>query len=223
LGWVRRSMAPSGRVRFGCASALDSNTLTGSVPSSLSALINLAYLCVPPQPSSACQRRLRVRPRRIGSVGAAPSAQHVGGIERGGVAAGLLRYSQRGPRARDGTKEYFKGHPILWVRCAGTVKAHSWCGCGVVWRRAAESASGVQTPLQQHADGECAELALCAHRAYITVRLPHSCQRRLRVRPRRFRSVSSAPSARHVGGIERGGAAAGLRYSQRGTSGTRWD
>jgi hypothetical protein len=89
--------------------------------------------------------------RGLGSVGSAPSARHVGGCmsgaSSGGVAAaGLLRYSQRGPRARLVTREYSKGHPILWVRCAGTVG-----GTWLLWvrrstARAAGSASGVQRP-----------------------------------------------------------------------------
>jgi hypothetical protein len=93
-------------------SKLRQNALNGSVPSSLSALINLELLCVPP----SCQRRLRVRPRRVGSVGSAPSARHVGGClsgesSGGGAAAGLLRYSQSGPRACDVIKEYSRGTP----------------------------------------------------------------------------------------------------------------
>jgi hypothetical protein len=52
-------------------SNLYNNALTGSVPSSLSALTKLAHLCCPP----SCHRRLRVRPRRVGSVCSAPSAR----------------------------------------------------------------------------------------------------------------------------------------------------
>jgi hypothetical protein len=46
---------------------------------------------------------------------------------------------------------YRRGTSLLWVR-------RSIAG-------AAESASGVQLPLQQLADGECAELALRAHQS----------------------------------------------------------
>jgi hypothetical protein len=60
-------------------SDLGDNKLTGSVSSSLSALTNLQYLCVPP----SCQRRLHVRLTWVGSVGSAPSARHVWSIERG--------------------------------------------------------------------------------------------------------------------------------------------
>jgi hypothetical protein len=97
LLWVRRSTAerPS---RLRVCSDLSSNALTGSVPSSLSALTNLDTLCV----ARFLPRRLRVRPRRVGSVRlyserAACRGWHVWCIERGGAAAGLLRYSQRGP------------------------------------------------------------------------------------------------------------------------------
>ena len=93
LLWVRRSTAerPS-PLRVCCW--LNKNELTGSVPSSLSALINLFVLCVPP----SFQRRLRVRPRRVG-IGRLCSEQraacqgvHVGDIKRGAVRQqGLLR------------------------------------------------------------------------------------------------------------------------------------
>jgi hypothetical protein len=71
LLWVRRSTAERPSPLRVC-SALNGNKLNGSVPSSLSALTNLSLLCVPPF-------LLRVRPRRVGSVGSAPSARHVGG------------------------------------------------------------------------------------------------------------------------------------------------
>jgi hypothetical protein len=54
LLWVRRSTAERPSPLRVCR-YLSNNTLTGSVPSSLSALTNLAYLCVAP----SCQRRLR--------------------------------------------------------------------------------------------------------------------------------------------------------------------
>jgi hypothetical protein len=105
LLWVRRKTAePPSPLRV--CSDLRSNELTGTVPSSLSALTNLEFLCVPP----SWQRRLPVRPRRVGSV-AACRGMHVGGIERGGAAAGLSRYSQRGTLARDVTTEYARGTP----------------------------------------------------------------------------------------------------------------
>ncbi len=74
------------------SSWLYNNKLTGSVPSSLSALTNLEELCVPP----SCQRRLRVQPRRVGSVGSAPSARHVGGaLHVLGHRAGAVRQQGR--------------------------------------------------------------------------------------------------------------------------------
>jgi hypothetical protein len=93
LLWVRRSTAerPS---RLRVCRWLSGNKLNGTVPSSLSALTNLGLLCVAP----FLPRRLRVRPRRVGSVRlcserAACRGWHVWGIERGGAAAGLLRLS----------------------------------------------------------------------------------------------------------------------------------
>jgi hypothetical protein len=68
-----------------CRYLNNNNKLTGSVPSSLSALTKLAYLCVPP----SCQRVfVRVRPGR-GRIGrlcserAACRGMHAGGIEGG--------------------------------------------------------------------------------------------------------------------------------------------
>jgi hypothetical protein len=148
LLWVRRGTAERPSPLRVC-SYLTQNALTGSVPSWLSALTNLESLCVAP----SCQRRLRLRLRRVGSVGSAPSARHVGGcIERGhrggGAAAGLLRCSQRGPRARDVTKEYSRGTPPMGYG-ARVLSGHI-VAVGAAWyRRAAESASGVQRPQQQ--------------------------------------------------------------------------
>ncbi len=65
-------------------SDLSYNALTGSVPSSLSALTNLPFLCVPP----SCQRLARVR-LMLGRIGrlcserAACRGMHDCGIERG--------------------------------------------------------------------------------------------------------------------------------------------
>ncbi len=142
-------------------SQLANNELTGSVPRSLSALIKLTTLCVPPRADGACTCG------RGGSesFGSSPSSaacrgHRVGGVQQQGC-FGTLRGD---PCTRCGYG-VLKGHPILWVRGAGTFGAPGCCGCGVVWRRAAESASGVQLPLQQRADGESAELALCAHQS----------------------------------------------------------
>jgi hypothetical protein len=76
-------------------SDLSNNTLTGSVPSSLSALIYLVNVCVPP----SCQRRLRVRPRRVGigrhcSERAAYRGMHDWGIEQGGVCSTMRGYGR---------------------------------------------------------------------------------------------------------------------------------
>ncbi len=65
LLWVRRSAAERPSLLRVC-SYLSDNMLTGSVPSSLSALTNLVQLCVPP----SCQQRLRVRVRlMLGRIG----------------------------------------------------------------------------------------------------------------------------------------------------------
>jgi hypothetical protein len=92
---VRRSTGerPS-PLRF--CSALSSNALTGSVPSSLSALTNLAYLCAPFLPTALVRTADVGRIGRLCSERTACRGVHVGGIERGGTAAGLLRYSQEG-------------------------------------------------------------------------------------------------------------------------------
>jgi hypothetical protein len=94
LLWVRRSTAVRPSPLRVCR-YLFNNKLTGSVPSSLSALTHLIGLCVPP----CCQRRLRVRPRSVGSVGSAPSAacrgvaclQHRAGAVRQQGRCGTLR------------------------------------------------------------------------------------------------------------------------------------
>jgi hypothetical protein len=113
-------------------SVLSFNTLTGSVPSSLSALTNLCALCVPP----SCQRRLRVRPRRVGSVGTGPSARHVAGC-MSGASSGAVRQqgccgALRGDPCTRCDFGVLKAHHSYGVRCAGTVGAHRCCGCGVV-------------------------------------------------------------------------------------------
>jgi hypothetical protein len=201
---------------------LSNNALNGSVPSSLSALTNLVVLCVPP----SCQRRLRVRPRRAGSVGSAPSAWHVGGCmpgasSGGGAAAGLLQCSQRGARARDVTTEYSRGTPPM-----GTVRGYRR-GTSLlrVRRSTAERPSplsGVQIPQQQYTDGECAELALRAHQAFSPVRGPFLPTAFARAAEEGRDRSALLRAARHVGecmsgASSGGGAAAGLlRYSQRG-------
>jgi hypothetical protein len=166
LLWVRRSTAERPSPLRVC-SGLSSNALNGSVPSWLSALINLESLCVPP----FCQRRLCVR-LMLGRIGRLCSERAAcrGVACRGhragsGAAAGLLRCSQRGPRARHVTEEYSRGTPPM-----GTVRGYRR-GTWLRWvrrstARAAESAPGVQMPQEQHADdGECAELALRAHQS----------------------------------------------------------
>ncbi len=88
--WVRRSTAERPSPHRVC-SILSQNALTGSVPSSLSALNNLYGLCVTAFLPPAF---LRVRPSRVGSVEqgrigrlcsdrSACRGVHVGGIERG--------------------------------------------------------------------------------------------------------------------------------------------
>jgi hypothetical protein len=167
---------PSGPLRF--CSDLTYNSLTGSVPSSLSALTNLAFLYVPP----SCQRRLRVRPRRVGLVGSAPSGaacrgMHVGGIEQGRCGSRAVAVVSEGTSGmRCDYYEVLKGHPSHGVRCAGTGRGTwlLWVRRSTVERpsplRVSESASGVQQTQPERADGECAELALRAHKAFIPVR-----------------------------------------------------
>ncbi len=81
-------------------SQLDNNYLTGSVPSSLSALTNLQEVCMPPSSTTAFARVAEGgRIGRLCSERTACRGVHCmsGGIEGGGAAAGLMRCSQRGP------------------------------------------------------------------------------------------------------------------------------
>ena len=98
LLWVRRSTTERPSPLRVC-SELYNNTLTGSVPSSLSALIKLTELCVPPFLPPAVARAAEEGSDRSALLRA---ARHVGGCMSGassgdGAAAGLVRYSQRGP------------------------------------------------------------------------------------------------------------------------------
>jgi hypothetical protein len=201
LLWVRRSTAERPSPLRVC-SWLINNALTGSVPSSLSALTNLDTLCVPP----SCQRRLRACGRGgSGSVGSALSARHVGGCMSGAssggdAAAGLLQCSQRGPRARDVTKEYSSGTPSYGVRCAGTVR-----GTWLLWaRRGTSERPGplrVCSLLGNNALTGSVPSSLSALTKLTELCVARSYQRRLRVRLMWVGSVGSAPSARHVGGL----------------------
>ncbi len=65
------------------SSEFDNSTLTGSVPSSLSALTNLAYLCVPFLPLALARAAKEGRIGRLCSERAACREMHVGGIEGG--------------------------------------------------------------------------------------------------------------------------------------------
>ena len=83
LVWVRRSTAERPSPLRVC-SWLYNNTLTGSVPSSLSKLINLTKLCVPPSSQRVFAHAAEEgRIGRLCSERAACRRMHVGGIERG--------------------------------------------------------------------------------------------------------------------------------------------
>jgi hypothetical protein len=130
LLWVRRSTAERPSPLRVC-SYLNQNALTGSVPSSLSALTKLESLCVPP----SCQRHLYVR-LMLGRIGRLCSecARHVGGCMSGASSGGgaaravaVLSEGTLGTRCDYGV---LKGHPppmgtvrgyrrgtwLLWVR-----------------------------------------------------------------------------------------------------------
>ncbi len=92
LVWVRRSTAERPSPLRVC-SALNNNKLTGSVPSSLSALTKLTFLCLPLRHSAFARAGEEGRIGRLCSERAACRG-HVAGIERGGAAAGQLRYSE---------------------------------------------------------------------------------------------------------------------------------
>jgi hypothetical protein len=176
-------------------SDLDNNKLTGSVPSTLSALTNLGALCVPP----SCQRRFCACSRGgSGLVGSAPSARHVGGCifgasSMGVAAAGLLQCSQRGPLARDVTTEYSSGTPPL-VTVRGYRK-----GTSLQWvrRSTAERPSPLRvcSDLTHNALTGSVPSSLSALTNLALLCVPPSCQRRLHVQPRRAGSVGSAPSS----------------------------
>ncbi len=81
--WVRRSTAERPSPLRVC-SDLSYNALTGSVPSSLSALTKLTELCVPPSSLGVCAcAAVEGRIGRLCSERAACRELHVGGIERG--------------------------------------------------------------------------------------------------------------------------------------------
>ena len=180
-------------------------------------------------------RRLRVQPMRVGSVGSAPSARHVGGWHVWGIewvrcgSRAVAGYSQRGPLARHVTEEYSGGTPRM-----GTVRGYGR-GTSLLWvrRSTAERPSPLRmcSQLYNNALTGSVPSSLSALTKLELLCVPPSCQRRLRVRPRRVGSVGSAPSARraacrgHRAGASRGAVRQQglLRYSQRGASGTRCD
>jgi hypothetical protein len=123
LLWVRRSTAERPSPLRVC-SDLSQNTLTGSVPSSLSALIKLSWLCVPPS-CCACGRGGSDRSALL-RVRAACLGHRAGAVQQG--CCGVLSEGTSGTRC---DYRVLKGHPLLWVRCAGTVRAHRCCGCGI--------------------------------------------------------------------------------------------
>ncbi len=81
LLWVRRGTAERPSPLRVC-SVLSNNKLTGSVPSSLSALTKLGYLCVPLLASGvcACGRGGSDRSALLRARGMSGGALHVGGI-----------------------------------------------------------------------------------------------------------------------------------------------
>jgi hypothetical protein len=99
-------------------SDLSHNALTGSVPSSLSALINLAYLCVPPlrHRVCGCGRGGSDRSALLRAHGERQSGGASPGHGADGAAVGLLRYSQRGPF---GTLQGLKGYLSYRARVRG--------------------------------------------------------------------------------------------------------
>jgi hypothetical protein len=77
----------------------------------------------------------RVRPRRVGSVGSAPSARHVGGlhvcsIERGRCGSRAVAVLSEGTSGTRGDYGVLKGHPSLW----GTVRGYGR-GTWLLWVR----------------------------------------------------------------------------------------
>jgi hypothetical protein len=196
LLWVRRSTAerPS-PLRF--CSALGTNALTGSVPSSLSALTNLTELCVPPC-CCACGRGGSDRSALLRARGMSGGAC-LGASSRGGAAAGLLRYSRRGPWARDVTKEYSSGTPPM-----GTVRGYRR-GTSLLWvrRSTAERPSPLRVCswLSFNALNESVPSSLSALTKLSQLCVPPSCQWRLRACGRGGSDRSALLRARGMSGV----------------------
>ncbi len=212
---------------------LGTNKLNGNVPSSLSTLTNLSLLCVAP----SCQRRLRAC-GRVGSDRAALlRARGMSGVacreHRAGAVRqqGLMRYSQRGLRARDVTEEYSRG-----TLCMGTVRGYRR-GTPLPWVR--RSTAERPSPLRvcrylgtNELNGSVpSSLSTLTNLESLCV--PPSCQRlstalararRMRVGIGRLCSERAACRGLHVGSIEwrRCGSRAVAVLSE-GTSGTSCD
>jgi hypothetical protein len=225
LLWVRRSTAERPSPLRVC-SQLDNNKLTGSVPSSLSALRLLEDLCVP----RSCHRRLRVRPRRVrigrlcseqrGMSGGACLGHRAGAVRQ----QGLLRYSQRGP---SGTRCDYRvlSTPSYGYGARVPTGAHGCCGRGVVPPER-PSPLRVCSYLRNNELTGSVPSSLSTLTNLSELCVPPSSQRRLRVRLRRVGIGRERAACRgmHVGGIERGrcGSRADAVRSE-GTSGTRCD
>ena len=110
LLWVRRSTAERPSPLRVC-SELNDNILTGSLPSSLSALINLAFLCVPLRHSAFPRVADVGRIGRLCFERAACRGMHVGGIEGARCGSRAVAVLSERTLARDLTTEYSRGTP----------------------------------------------------------------------------------------------------------------
>jgi hypothetical protein len=180
-------------------SGLNNNKLTGSVPSSLSALTKLTFLCVPRHHSAFA------RAAGEGRIGRLCSERGMsGGIEPGRCGSRAVAVLSEGTLARDVTKEYSRGTPPMGT-VRGVPKGH--CAVGAA-RYGAERPSPfwVCSWLNNNKLTGSVPSSLSALIILESLCVRPSSQRRLRVWPRRVGSVGSAPSARRaaVGGCMSG-------------------
>jgi hypothetical protein len=131
LLWVQHSTTERPSPLRVC-SKLNNNKLTGSLPSSLSALTNLGALCVPPSTHGvcACSRRGSDRSALLRARGMSGDACR--GHRRGAVRQQGCCGTFRGDLGPAMLLRSTQGAALLWVQCEDTVGAHRCCGCGVV-------------------------------------------------------------------------------------------
>jgi hypothetical protein len=170
VGSAQYSIGGAGRVRFGWCSDLGSNAFTGSVPSSLSTLTNIYYLCVDPRAA----RCLCVWPCVFRSVVAAPCA----------VVPSRARIGRSSGWCSSGRVAYSQGEPCGTPRGLGST---SPADCTAEYDAERNRALRVVRPSPFGAAG-----------ASSTTALPEACQARSR-RSQTFESCAWPLAARPLG------------------------